>query len=112
MKKIAIIGLSVLLSACVSETYITDVTSESYREDYKSDAVSKPIMASESAVVEQDVKPEVVKMTAKPEEKKVVKLTPKEQVKPVKIVPPSKKQAGIQRFGYTIQVVAVGSQAK
>lgn len=70
MKKIAIIGLSVLLSACVSETYITDVTSESYREDYKSDAVSKPIMASESAVVEQDVKPEVVKMTAKPEEKK------------------------------------------
>ncbi|TOQ58490.1 cytochrome C biogenesis protein CcdA, partial [Vibrio parahaemolyticus] len=95
-----------------SETYITDVTSESYREDYKSDAVSKPIMASESAVVEQDVKPEVVKMTAKPEEKKVVKLTPKEQVKPVKIVPPSKKQAGIQRFGYTIQVVAVGSQAK
>ncbi|HHG3072828.1 TPA: SPOR domain-containing protein [Vibrio parahaemolyticus] len=112
MKKIAIIGLSVLLSACVSETYITDVTSESYREDYKSDAVSKPIMASESAVVEQDVKPEVVKMTAKPEEKKVVKLTPKERVKPVKIVPPSKKQAGIQRFGYTIQVVAVGSQAK
>ncbi|EJG0948808.1 SPOR domain-containing protein [Vibrio parahaemolyticus O1:K58] len=121
MKKIAIIGLSVLLSACVSETYITDVTSESYREDYKSDAVSKPIMASESAVVEQDVKPEVVKMTAKPEvvkmtakpeEKKVVKLTPKEQVKPVKIIPPSKKQAGIQRFGYTIQVVAVGSQAK
>ncbi|EJG0989205.1 SPOR domain-containing protein [Vibrio parahaemolyticus] len=121
MKKIAIIGLSVLLSACVSETYITDVTSESYREDYKSDAVSKPIMASESAVVEQDVKPEVVKMTAKPEvvkmtakpeEKKVVKLTPKEQVKPVKIVPPSKKQADIQRFGYTIQVVAVGSQAK
>lgn len=70
MKKIAIIGLSVLLSACVSETYITDVTSESYREDYKSDAVSKPIMASESTVVEQDVKPEVVKMTAKPEEKK------------------------------------------
>ncbi|WMO24377.1 SPOR domain-containing protein [Vibrio parahaemolyticus] len=111
-EKTAIIGLSVLLSACVSETYITDVTSESYREDYKSDAVSKPIMASESAVVEQDVKPEVVKMTAKPEEKKVVKLTPKEQVKPVKIVPPSKKQAGIQRFGYTIQVVAVGSQAK
>lgn len=42
----------------------------------------------------------------------MVKLTPKEQVKPVKIIPPSKKQAGIQRFGYTIQVVAVGSQAK
>ncbi|ELE7134211.1 SPOR domain-containing protein [Vibrio harveyi] len=112
MKKIAIIGLSVLLSACASETYITDVTSESYREDYQTPSVSKPIMSSESAVVEKDVEPTVVKMTAKPEEKKVVKLTPKEQVKPVKIVPPSKKQAGIQRFGYTIQVVAVGSQAK
>ncbi|EJU9970642.1 SPOR domain-containing protein [Vibrio alginolyticus] len=112
MKKIAIIGLSVLLSACASETYITDVTSESYREDYKSDRISKPIMASENAVVEKDVQPTVVKMTAKPEEKKVVKLTPKEQAKPVKIVPPSKKQAGIQRFGYTIQVAAVGSQAK
>ncbi len=111
-EKIAIIGLSVLLSACASETYITDVTSESYREDYQTPSVSKPIMSSESAVVEKDVEPTVVKMTAKPEEKKVVKLTPKEQVKPVKIVPPSKKQAGIQRFGYTIQVVAVGSQAK
>ncbi|WP_249930006.1 SPOR domain-containing protein, partial [Vibrio parahaemolyticus] len=74
--------------------------------------ISKPIMASENAVVEKDVQPTVVKMTAKPEEKKVVKLTPKEQAKPVKIVPPSKKQAGIQRFGYTIQVAAVGSQAK
>ncbi len=112
MKKIAIIGLSVLLSACASETYITDVTSESYQEDYQSQAVSKPIMSSENAVVEKDVEPTVVKMTAKPEEKKVVKLTPKDQAKPVKIIPPSKKQASIQRFGYTIQVVAVGSQAK
>lgn len=111
-EKIAIIGLSVLLSACASETYITDVTSESYREDYQSQSISKPIMSSENAVVEKDVEPTVVKMTAKPEEKKVVKLTPKDQAKPVKIIPPSKKQAGIQRFGYTIQVVAVGSQAK
>ena len=69
-------------------------------------------MSSENAVVEKDVEPTVVKMTAKPEEKKVVKLTPKDQAKPVKIIPPSKKQAGLQRFGYTIQVVAVGSQAK
>ncbi|GAK22034.1 LOW QUALITY PROTEIN: DamX-related protein [Vibrio sp. JCM 19052] len=111
-EKIAIIGLSVLLSACASETYITDVTSESYREDYQSQSISKPIMSSENAVVEKDVEPTVVKMTAKPEEKKVVKLTLKIQAKPVKIIPPSKKQAGIQRFGYTIQVVAVGSQAK
>ncbi len=56
-EKIAIIGLSVLLSACASETYITDVTSESYREDYQTPSVSKPIMSSESAVVEKDVEP-------------------------------------------------------
>jgi len=112
MKKIAIIGVSVLLSACVSETYTTDVTSESYREDYKSDRIFKPIMAPENAILEKDVQPSVVKMKAKPEEKRVVKLTPKEQAKPVKILPSSKKQARIQRFGYTIQVAAVGSQAK
>ncbi|EDP60906.1 SPOR domain-containing protein [Vibrio sp. AND4] len=104
MKKIAIIGLSVLLSACASQTYITDVTSESYQEDYQSPSISKPIMSSKNAVVEKDVKPTVVNMTAKP--------APKTQVKPVQITSPSKKQAGIQRFGYTIQVVAVGSQAK
>ncbi|UYI49675.1 SPOR domain-containing protein [Vibrio natriegens] len=112
MKKTAIIGLTLLLSACASETYTTDVTSESFREDYSSDVISKPIMASENAVVEKDVAPTVVKMTPQPEEKKVIKLTPKDQVKPVKIMPPSSDQSAIQRFGYTIQVVAVGSEDK
>ncbi|MGR5238161.1 SPOR domain-containing protein [Vibrio alfacsensis] len=112
MKKIAIIGLATLLSACASETYIKEVTSESYQEDYQSQTIPKPVMSSENAVVEQDVAPAVVEMTAKPEEKKVVKLTPQDQAKPVKVVPPSNQQAVIQRFGYTIQVVAVGSQAK
>ncbi|MCE1875074.1 hypothetical protein LWT64_23865, partial [Enterobacter hormaechei] len=93
MKKTAIIGLTLLLSACASETYTTDVTSESFREDYSSDVISKPIMASENAVVEKDVAPTVVKMTPKPEEKKVIKLTPNDQVKPVKIMPPSKDQS-------------------
>lgn len=112
MKKTAIIGLTLLLSACASETYTTDVTSESFREDYSSDVISKPIMASENAVVEKDVAPTVVKMTPKPEEKKVIKLTPNDQVKPVKIMPPSNDQSAVQRFGYTIQVVAVGSEDK
>ena len=35
MKKLAIISLSVALTACVSSDYVTDVSSESYREDYK-----------------------------------------------------------------------------
>ncbi|MGY0614540.1 SPOR domain-containing protein [Vibrio sp. FJH11] len=112
MKKTAIIGLTLILSACASETYITDVSSESYQEEFTPDVISKPIMTSENAVVEKDVAPKVVKMTAKPEEKRVVKLSPKEQVKPVKILPPSSEQSGIQRFGYTIQVVAVGSESK
>ncbi len=112
MKKTAIIGLALLLSACASETYITDVTSESYQEDYQPELVSKPIMASENAVVEKDVKPTIVKTPVKPEEKKVVKLAPQEQAKPVKIIPASNKQMDTQRVGYTIQVAAVGSEAK
>ncbi|WP_319534137.1 SPOR domain-containing protein [uncultured Vibrio sp.] len=112
MKKTAIIGLTLLLSACASETYTTDVTSESFQEDYSSDVISKPIMASKNSVVEKDVTPTVVKTASKPAEKKVVKLTPNDQVKPVKIIPPSNEQSAIQRFGYTIQVVAVGSEDK
>ncbi|CAE6939322.1 SPOR domain-containing protein [Vibrio alginolyticus] len=113
MKKTAIIGLALLLSACASETYVTDITSESYQEDYKQDVISKPIMASENAVVEKDVKPVIVKVPVKPEEKKVVKLAPQEeQAKPVKILPPTNKQPDAQRFGYTIQVAAVGSESK
>ncbi|ASI95019.1 SPOR domain-containing protein [Vibrio rotiferianus] len=113
MKKIAIISLSVLLSACASETYLTDVTSESYREDYQTQPVSKPVMAPESGIVETSVETtQVVKVPVVQEEKKVVKLTPQSQQKPVKIVPPNKQQQAVQRFGYTIQVVAVGSQAK
>jgi septal ring-binding cell division protein DamX len=112
MKKIAIIGLSVLLSACASETYITEVKSESYREDFQTQSIPKPLMASESAVVEKTVAPKPAPVTVAQQEKKVIKLTPEHQTNTVKIAPPSKKQQSIQRFGYTIQVVAVGSQAK
>ncbi len=147
MKKTAIIGLAVLLSACASETYITDVSSETYKEDFKPDVVEKPIMESENAVVEVDVnstdtvrveaepvevsqteliqteviqaeakpvdaKPTIIKTPVKPEDKKVVKLAPQEQVKPVKTISASDKQPSVQLFGYTIQVAAVGNQSK
>ncbi len=69
-------------------------------------------MESENAVVEKDVKPTVVKVPVKPEEKKVVKLAPKEQAKPIKVMPVNDKQPDTQQFGYTIQVAAVGSQSK
>ncbi|MGF1754491.1 SPOR domain-containing protein [Vibrio makurazakiensis] len=110
MKKLAIATLPLLLAACVSETYITDVTSESYQEEYKTAAIEAPVMSqTESMVTEETVATNVVKLSPV-EEKKVVKLSPQTTAK---VVPPTKKQMDMnQRFGYTVQVVAVGSQAK
>lgn len=113
MKKIAIVSLPLLLAACASETYITDVTSESYTEEYKTAKVEAPVVSQAQEVAtgvsEENVAVNVVKLSPA-EEKKVVKLSPE---KTAKVVPPTKKQMDMnQRFGYTIQVVAVGSQAK
>ncbi len=114
MKKIAIVGLSALLSACVSSDYITDVSSESYREDYQAPKVVEPVVTQEGVsegITETNVQPTVVKMSPKPE-KQVVKMTPSKKPT-VAITPPTEKQKSASaRFGYTIQVVAVGSQAK
>ncbi|EJB5283458.1 SPOR domain-containing protein [Vibrio vulnificus] len=114
MKKVAIITLSVLLSACASDNYVANVTTESHREEFKIEPIPEPLMAQEETVQEVSVPQQVVKMEPQTEEKKVVKLSPQsETTKAVKIVPPSKKQQEkMQRFGYTVQVVAVGSQAK
>ncbi|ASJ40754.1 SPOR domain-containing protein [Vibrio vulnificus] len=114
MKKVAIITLSVLLSACASDNYVANVTTESHREEFKIEPIPEPLMAQEETVQEVSIPQQVVKMEPQTEEKKVVKLSPQsETTKAVKIVPPSKKQQEkMQRFGYTVQVVAVGSQAK
>ncbi|EGR0669626.1 SPOR domain-containing protein [Vibrio vulnificus] len=114
MKKVAIITLSVLLSACTSDNYVANVTTESHREEFKIEPIPEPLMAQEETVQEVSIPQQVVKMEPQTEEKKVVKLSPQsETTKAVKIVPPSKKQQEkMQRFGYTVQVVAVGSQAK
>ncbi|MGL1050504.1 SPOR domain-containing protein [Vibrio vulnificus] len=114
MKKVAIITLSVLLSACASDNYVANVTTESHREEFKIEPIPEPLMAQEKTVQEVSIPQQVVKMEPQTEEKKVVKISPQsETTKAVKIVPPSKKQQEkMQRFGYTVQVVAVGSQAK
>ncbi|MCU8406728.1 SPOR domain-containing protein [Vibrio vulnificus] len=114
MKKVAIITLSVLLSACASDNYVANVTTESHREEFKIEPIPEPLMAQEETVQEVSIPQQVVKMEPQTEEKKVVKLSPQsETTKAVKIVPPSKKQQDkMQRFGYTVQVVAVGSQVK
>lgn len=118
MKKLAIVGLSVVLSACVSSDYVTDVTSESYREDYKTAMVEQPVVTQQgttSGVTESNVDnvfmPQAQTAPAS-QQVQVVKTTQK--TKPaVAIIPPTAKQKAMNpRYGYTIQVVAVGSQAK
>ncbi|RBW65152.1 SPOR domain-containing protein [Vibrionales bacterium C3R12] len=117
MKKIAIVSLSMLLAACVSENYVTDVTSDSYREEYKTAEVMPPVVSQgvpAMSVTEENVDKNVVKMSpASNTEMNVVQQTPVKQQASVIITPPTKKQAMMNpRFGYTIQVVAVGSQSK
>lgn len=121
MKKIAIVGLSALLSACVSPDYTTDVTSESYQEDYQSADTSmvQPVVSTTTGpaqgVEEQNVEPTVVAMPTEQTEPaiNVQKNTQPKASTVTAIAAPSKKQvASHPRFGYTIQVVAVGSQAK
>lgn len=113
MKKIAIVGLSVVLSACVSSDYVTDVSSESYREDYKTAKVEQPVVTQQGMTsgISEDNVAKVVS-TAPAQQSQTVKM----QAKPkpaVAIIPPTAKQQAMNpRYGFTIQVVAVGSQTK
>ncbi|MDC5819467.1 SPOR domain-containing protein [Vibrio europaeus] len=113
MKKIAIVGLSVVLSACVSSDYVTDVSSESYREDYKTAKVEQPVVTQQGMTsgISEDNVAKVVN-TAPAQQSQTVKM----QAKPkpaVAIIPPTAKQQAMNpRYGFTIQVVAVGSQTK
>lgn len=119
MKNVAIVSLSVLLAACASESYITNVTTESHREEFTVATVPQPVVSEQGStakgISEQNVEMNVIKM-APEEERKVVQATPKVQAKPkssVTITPPSAKQLAMNpRYGFTIQVVAVGAQNK
>jgi septal ring-binding cell division protein DamX len=110
MKKIAIATLPLLLAACVSENYITDVTSDSYQEEYKTAKFEAPVVSqsAQSGVVEENV---INVIKTEPVEQKVTQTTKAEPV--ATVTGPSKKQQDMnKRFGYTLQVVAVGSQSK
>ncbi|MCG9788758.1 SPOR domain-containing protein [Vibrio mediterranei] len=115
MKKVVILSLVSLLAACSSSEYTTEVKSESYREDYTPVETTTVAPVAVAATQTEDVKKEP---TPVQEQKVAETTTTTTQTQPakndvVKIVPPSKKQAEQDfRFGYTIQVVAVGSQAK
>lgn len=110
MKKIAIVGLSVLLSACSTGSYTVDVSSESYREAYPVAKVDQPVVSQDgtlNGVTENNVAPTQNKIMPSTAAKQT-------QAKPaVSITPPTAKQiAKNPRFGFTIQVVAVGTQTK
>lgn len=105
MKNKIIIGLSSVLAACSTASYVTDVTTESYKEDYQVPKIEQPIMSdSQNNVTEVNVV-----RTAQPQTQAAT-----QPAKPqVTIMPPSSKQvAHSPRYGYTIQVVAVGLQRK
>ncbi|MFY2507050.1 SPOR domain-containing protein [Vibrio pectenicida] len=105
MKKIAIVSLPLVLSACVSSDYVTDVSSESYREEFKTAAMQEPLMSDKGMMEE-------AAMTVKPMADNNNKMHNK--AKPaVALIPPTAKQKAMSsRYGFTIQVVAVGSQTK
>jgi len=115
MKKIVLIGLSALLAACSSGTYMTDVTSETHREEYNVATVQQPVVSDTgmaAGITEQNVQPAIVKTSPKPmTTKTVVKTSAKTES--VAITPPTAKQVAMNpRYGFTVQVVAVGSQNK
>lgn len=129
MKKISIIGLSALLAACSTGTYTTDVSTDTYQEEYQQPVVAQTLPAeasmAEESVVEKtqpvateqvamvqspQVAPQPIQQTQAAPSKRVVKLTPDKKVKLLPPTAPQKQQ--VQRFGYTLQVVALDSSAK
>lgn len=104
MKKLVIISLSMLVAACSSGTDTANVSSESYREDFQT-TMSSPAMA---APMNEEMMPTAVEpqaeMAAAPKSDKPTQ---------VRLIAPTKEQlAKHPRFGYTIQIVAVGTQEK
>ncbi|MGF1748251.1 SPOR domain-containing protein [Vibrio cionasavignyae] len=126
MKKIVIVSITALLAACSSGDYVSEVKSESYREDYtpvvESTAV-KPVAVAAAASTTEAVKKRDVTKSPAPQKAEPQSVVTKTQAQPakasaadksvVKIVPPSKKQIDQDyRYGFTIQVAAVGSKDK
>ncbi|MGV2988250.1 SPOR domain-containing protein [Vibrio sp. E150_011] len=126
MKKTIIVSITVLLAACSSGEYVSEVTSESYKEDYtpsvEATAVTPVAVASTSNATKETTKTEIVKSSPQQQSEPQAVVT-KTQAQPakataadknvVKIVPPSKKQADQDfRYGFTIQVAAVGTKEK
>ncbi len=130
MKKIPILGLTAFLAACSSGTYTTDVSSDTYREDYQTSRLAKqqtpqiqnmsvvepsqPQVASVPVAQQQGTVTPATPVFVQPDPVRTVQTTPVvTSAKKVKIVPPTQKQIdSSQRFGYTLQVIALDSPYK
>jgi len=132
MKKISIISISLLLAACsTSGDYVTEVTSDSFREEYKTEPVVEAIAANsmtESTMAQAPVQQAEPAMTQKQNMVRVTRTQPMQQQvqqqprmvtpaasnnKTVRIIAPTRKQVeSNKRYGFTIQVIAVDSSAK
>ncbi|SMS00732.1 hypothetical protein VIM7927_02001 [Vibrio mangrovi] len=111
MEKKVILGLStLLLAACSSGTYVTDVTTESYQEEYPTAKMQQPVVSQQGTTAEGVTEMNVIRTMDHPAKPQTAS---QPSQKSVAITPPTAKQVAMNpRFGYTIQVVAVGSQNK
>lgn len=104
---------SLLLTACSSGTYVTDVKTESYREDYKAEKIQPPMATEVKPAAEESMLVKNIDVVAADTEKNQFKIIKAPAAMPVKIIPPTAKQVkAAARFGFTVQVVAVGTEDK
>lgn len=95
MKKMIIIGLSLLMTACSMGSYDAKVTTDTYKEDFKIAQIDQPAVDLQNDVQTSDVQLVPVAKTQNM----------------VQIVPPSSTATSSQS-GYTIQVAALGMESQ
>lgn len=119
MRNLLSSAILLALVGCSSGEYITDVSTDSHREEYKTEATVAKVITEVASETNLDNKV-MPSTTAEP----VMNKTMSEPVpsKPrvthsnqnmIKIVPPTDEQSEkFMRYGYTIQVMAVDSSEK
>ncbi|MEI8631974.1 SPOR domain-containing protein [Vibrio sp. PP-XX7] len=117
MEKRIILGLSTLfLAACSTGSYVSDVTVATHQEDYPTATMQKPVVSqdgSTNGVTETTNHMAETDIQAQPSNDTPAVAQTK-STSAVVIMPPTAKDVAHKphRFGYTLQVVAVGSQNK
>ncbi len=119
MKNKLILCVCIALTACSSSSYVTDVKTESYREDYKTQKIEPPMLSDAKSGNQQKEMMTENSVSQKPNtpmsgnEQAAEPAAQKAKPTFIKIQPPTKKQLkAAARFGYTIQVAAVATENK